>query len=131
MATGHSDRLSLLVSMQSQFVDALDSKLGSGAIFGDRQLTNREFLLIILGAYGELAEVVEHLIDATKPWKTVPEDLDDRVFEELIDVLFFVFEAMVFMDKSADDIFDRYMDKWMRNLKRIEESDGSPTLTEA
>lgn len=110
------ESISALIFLQSKLVDRLEEKLGKGAVLGDRtgDLTSREFLLIVLGAMGELNEVVEKTVDEGKPWKKKMgrEELEAYVFEELVDTLFYLLEAFLFMDKSGIDVIGQYVHKW-------------------
>lgn len=120
--TGHNDSLQTLLDLQASFVEALDEANGK-ATFGDRTVTSREFLLIILGCYSELSEVIERIVDETKPWKQREREIsiEDEIFEELIDVLFFLLEAFLFIERDGSAIFEKYSFKWYRNFARIVE----------
>lgn len=116
---GHNTLASVFKD-QEAFVAALEAQLGEGAVFGNRRIDNREFLVLILAIHAELAEVVEVIVDSTKPWKAHdPNVTRDELIGELVDVFIFLIEAFLFLNVDADTVAFMTRAKIAKNMERL------------
>jgi hypothetical protein len=118
--TGHNVTLADLFKDQAAFVSALETRLGEGAVFGNRQIDNREFLVLVLAIHSELSEAVEVIVNSTKPWKTHdPNVTREELIGEFVDVFIFLIEVFLFLGLEPDDVASMTKAKIAKNMERL------------
>lgn len=116
--------LNLLFVAQQLLMDRLDIPRGKVPI------TSTLFKDVLLNLMGEANEAVQPLAVGTKPWKqgAALEELEAHVEEEVIDVLFFLLEALILRGITPDQLLRRYFSKWLEVNRRIE---GKSAISQA
>ena len=80
--------------------------------------TREALVNAVLGLIEESVEVLRELRKgSTLPWRQGSAD-SALIFEESIDVLFFLLEVWILLGKGSLDVAEQYREKWLRNLAR-------------
>ena len=119
--TTNGSKLESIFAYQEHMVKTL----GETKIFGEnRQVNSPEFLHLSFELIREVTEMVQSSLDENTPWKphVGGEALKQEAFEELIDCMFYVVELFIFLGKTPDDVYEAYMDKWRRNMRRVQDA---------
>ena len=105
------DKLDKIFEMQKKFQDELISRRALGDIPMERWLQMQTLAML-----SELAELIDEV--NFKWWKNPKPINDDRVREELVDILHFFVSMCIHADLSSNELFERYMRKNQENFDR-------------
>lgn len=99
--------------------EALMTILGVDPKPVDDILKSPVFKDVLIMMAGEVAEALQPLTVATKPWKQLEADaLRENCREEVVDVFFFYLEAMILMGMDERQLVDAYVEKCNKNIVR-------------